>query len=86
MKLPITLLTVAAVMILVGLGIRMHAEWKYSNKMYYHTVASGLYEFDEVFAERKIGETLQVLAIILGSAGGLWFAVVAIRRDRRRQG
>ena len=85
MKYPITLLAVAAVMLLVGLGIRMHADWKYTNKMYYHTVASGLYEFHEVFAERKIGDTVQVLAIILGSAGGLWFVVVAISRDRRRQ-
>ncbi len=85
MKYPISLLAVAAVMLLVGLGLRMHAESKYINKMYYHTVASGLYEFDEVFAERKIGGTLQVLAIILGSAGGVWFVVIAIRRDRRRQ-
>ena len=86
MKYAITLLAVAAVMLLVGLGIRMHAEWKYSNKMYYHTVASGLYEFDEVFAERKIGATLQGLAIMLGCVGGLCFVVVAVRRDRRRQG
>jgi hypothetical protein len=85
MKYPITLLAIAAVMLLVGLGIRMHADWKYTNKMYYHTVASALYEFHDVFAERKIGDTLQVLAIILGSAGGLWFVVVAISRDRRRQ-
>jgi hypothetical protein len=47
MKYPITLLAVAAVMLLVGLGIHMHAEWKYTNKMYYHTVASELYEFHE---------------------------------------
>ena len=85
MKYPITLLAVAAVMLLAGLGIRMHADWKYTNKMYYHTVASGLYEFDEVFAERKIGGTLQILGVILGSAGGLWFVVVAISRDKRRQ-
>jgi hypothetical protein len=85
MKYPITLLAVAAVMLLVGLGMRMHAESKYINKMYYHTVASGLYEFDEVFAERKIAGTLEVLAIILGSAGGVWFVVLAISRDKRRQ-
>ena len=85
MKYPITLMIVAAVMLLMGVGIRMHADWKYTNKMFYHTVASGLYEFDEVFAERKIGDTLEVFAIILGSAGGLWFVVVAIRRDKRRQ-
>jgi hypothetical protein len=85
MKYPITLLAVAAVMLLVGLGIRMHADWKYTNKMFYHTVASGLYEFEDVFAERKIGDTLEVVAIILGSVGGLWFVVVAINRDRRRK-
>ena len=85
MKYPIILVAVAAVMLLVGFGIRVHADWKYTNKMYYHTVASGLYEFHDVFAERKIGDTIQVVAIILGSAGGLWFVVVAINRDRRRQ-
>ena len=85
MKYPITLLAVAAVMLLVGLGIRMHADGKYMDKMYYHTVASGLYQFHDVFAERKIGDTLQLLGVILGSAGGLWFVVVAISRDRRRQ-
>jgi hypothetical protein len=85
MKYPITLLAVAAVMLLVGVGIRMHADWKYTNKMFYHTVASGLYEFEDVFAERKSGDTLEVVAIILGSVGGLWFVVVAIKRDRRRK-
>jgi hypothetical protein len=85
MKYPIALLAVAAVVLLVGLGIRMHADWRYTNKMYYHTAASGLYEFDEVFAERKTGDTVQVLAIILGSIGGLWFVLVAISRDRRRR-
>jgi hypothetical protein len=85
MKYPITLLAVAAVMLLVGFGIRTHANGKYMDKMYYHTVASGLYEFHDVFAERKIGDTLQVLGVILGSAGGLWFVVLAISRDRRRQ-
>jgi len=85
MKYPLTLLAVAIVMLLAGLGIRMHADWKYTNKMFYHTVESGLYEFHDVFAERKIGDTLQILAIILGSGGGLWFVVVAISRDRRRQ-
>jgi hypothetical protein len=85
MKYPITLMVVATVMLLVGLGIRMHADWKYTNKMYYHTTESTLYEFDEVFAERKIGDTVQFLSVIAGSAGGLWFVVVAISRDRRRQ-
>lgn len=81
MKYPITLLALAAVTLLVGIGIHMHAEWKYTNKMYYHTVDSGLYEFEDVFAERKIGNTVQVLALIAGVAGGLWFVVVANRRD-----
>jgi hypothetical protein len=85
MKYPVILLAVAAAMLLVGFGIRVHADGKYTDKMYYHTVASGLYEFDEVFAERKIGDTVQVLAIILGSGGGIWFVVVSITRDRRRQ-
>lgn len=85
MKHSITLMAVAAVMLLVGVGIRVHADWKYTSKMYYHTVASGLYEFHEVFAERKVGDTVQVLGIILGSAGALWFVVVAISRDKRRR-
>ena len=85
MKYPITLVVVAVVMLLVGLGIRMHADWKYTNKMYYHTTESALYEFNEVFAERKIGDTIQFLSVIAGSAGGLWFVIVAISRDRRRQ-
>ncbi len=41
MKYPVTLLVLAAVMLLVGIGIRMHADWKYTNKMFYHTVQSG---------------------------------------------
>ena len=77
MKYPITLLGVAAVMLLVGLGIHMHADWRYTNKMYYHTVASGLYEFDDVFAERKIGDTVQILSLVAGTAGGLWIVYVA---------
>ena len=85
MKYPIILLVVAAGMLLVGLGIRMHADWRYTNKMYYHTAESRLYEFHEVFAERKIGDTVQFLSILVGSAGGVWFVVVAISQDRRRQ-
>jgi len=84
-KYPITLLAVAVVLLLVGFGIRVHADGKYMDKMYYHTVASGLYAFHDVFIERKIGNTLQVLGVILGSAGGLWFVGVAISRDKRRQ-
>ena len=80
MKYPITLLVVATVMLLVGVGIRMHADWKYTNKMYYHTVDSGLYEFADVFAEQKVGDTIEVLSLITGIAGGLWFVVVAIKR------
>ena len=68
-------------MLLVGVGIRMHADWKYTNKLFYHTVASGLYQFDEVFAERKIGDTVQLLSLITGVAGGLWLVVVKIRQD-----
>ncbi len=84
MKYPITLLVVATVMLLVGVGIRMHADWKYTNKMYYHTAASTLYEFEDVFAERKIGDTVQFWSVVAGVAGGFWFVVVKISRDRKR--
>jgi hypothetical protein len=84
MKYPITLLVIATVMLLVGVGIRMHADWKYTNKMYYHTVRSTLYEFDEVFSERKIGDTVQFWSIVAGVGGGIWFVVVKISRDRKR--
>jgi hypothetical protein len=83
MKYPVTLLVVAAVMLLVGLGIRMHADGKYMNKMYYHTIDSGLYTFEEVFAERKVGNTIQLWSVIAGVAGGIWFVVVAIKRGKR---
>jgi uncharacterized protein YneF (UPF0154 family) len=83
MKYPAALLLVAAVMLLVGVGIGMHAEWKYTNKMYYHTIDSGLYKFEDVFAERKIGHTVQVLSLIAGVAGGIWFVVVAIKKNQR---
>ena len=76
---------IAAVMILVGLGIRMHGDSKYTDKMYYHTPLSGLYTFDDVFAELKTGDNLMFLSTIVGSAGGLWFTLVAISRDRRRR-
>ena len=84
MKYPITLLVLAVVMLLVGIGIRMHADWRYTNKMYYHTIESGLYEFEDVFAERKIGDTIQSLSLIAGVAGGLWLGIVAISRDKRK--
>ena len=84
MKYPITLLVLAAVMLLVGIGIRMHADWRYTNKMYYHTIESGLYEFEDVFAERKIGDTIQSLSLLAAVAGGLWLGIVAIRRDKRK--
>ena len=84
MKYPITLLVVATVMLLVGVGICMHADWKYNNKMYYHTPDSTLYEFEEVFAERKIGEAVQFWSVVAGVAGGVWFAIVKISRDRKR--
>jgi hypothetical protein len=85
MKYPIILMGIAAVMILVGLRIRMDADSKYTNKMYYHTPLSGLYTFDDVFAELKTGNTVMFLSILVGSAGGLWFTLVAISRDRRRR-
>jgi hypothetical protein len=78
MKYPITLLVAATVMLLVGIGIRMHADWKYTNKMYYHTVSSTLYEFENVFAERKIGDTVQFWSVVAGVAGACWFVVVKI--------
>jgi hypothetical protein len=84
MKYPITLLVVAAVMLLVGVGIRMHADGKYTNKMYYHTPDSRLYEFEDVFAEGKIGDTVQFLSVIAGAAGAVWLVVVAISRNRQK--
>jgi hypothetical protein len=81
MKYPAILIAVAAVMLLVGLGIRMHAGGKYMDKMYYHTIDSGSYKFEEVFAERKIANTIQTLSIIAGVAGGLWFVIVAMKRS-----
>ena len=85
MKYPSILLAIAALLLLAGLGIRMHAEDRYTDKMYYHTVAAGLDQFHDIFAERKIGRIVQVAGVILGSAAGVWFVVVAINRDRRRQ-
>jgi hypothetical protein len=84
MKYPVTLLGLATVMLLVGLGIRMHADWRYRDKMFYHTIESGLYRFDDVFAERKMGDTIQLGSVITGVAGGVWFVVLAIRRDQRK--
>jgi hypothetical protein len=84
MKYPITLLVVATVMLLVGVGIRMDADWKYTNKMFYHTVDSTLYEFADVFAERKSGDNVQFWSVVAGVAGGIWFVVVKISRDRKR--
>jgi hypothetical protein len=84
MKYPITLLVVSTVMLLVGVGIRMHADWTYTNKMFYHTVNSGLYEFEEVFAERKIGDTVQFWSVLAGGAGTIWFVIVKISRNRTR--
>jgi hypothetical protein len=85
MKYPIILMGVAAMMILVGLGIRMHADSKYTNKMYYHTPLSRLYTFDDVFAELKTGDTVMFWSIVVGAGAGLWFTFVAIGRDRRRR-
>ena len=83
MKYPITLLVIATVMLLVGVGIRMHADWKYTNKMYYHTVDSTLYTVADVFAERKVGDNVQALSLVAGVAGAFWFAVLKIRRNRK---
>ena len=83
MKYPLTLVGVAAVMLLVGVAIRMHADWRYTNKMYYHTPESALDEFDEVFAEYKMANTVQFLSVMVGSAGGVWFIVAAINRNKR---
>lgn len=80
MKYPVILLAVAVVMLLVGFGIRLHADGKYMDKMYYHTIDSGSYKFGEVFSERKIGDTIQILSVIAGVAAGVWFVVVAIKR------
>jgi hypothetical protein len=84
MKYPVILVVAATIMLLVGTGIRVHANSKYMDKMYYHTIASGLYAFEDVFAERKIGNTLQISSVIAGAAGALWFTVVAIRREKRK--
>ena len=84
MKYPIILLVAATVMFLVGSGIRMHADWRYTNKMYYHTIDSTLYEFEDVFAERKIGDTLQLWSVIAVVAAGCWFVAVNVRRGRKR--
>ena len=83
MKYSIILVIVAAVMLLVGIGIRVHAEGKYADKMFYHTTESATYSFNEVFTERKIGHTIQVWSIIAGSAGCIWFVILAIKRDKR---
>lgn len=85
MKYPVTLLAVATVMLLVGVGVRMHADWRYTNKMYYHTTASQLYEFEEVFAEHKLGDAIQFWSIIAETAGGGWFVILKMRRDRKGQ-
>ena len=84
MKYPITLIVVATVTLLVGVGIRMHAERKYTDKMYYHSVDSTLYEFDDVFAERKLADTFQFWAVVAVVAGTCWFVVVKISHDRKR--
>ena len=78
-------MVVAAAMLLVGVGIRVHAEGKYTDKMFYHTTESATYSFDEVFTERKIGSAVQLWSIIAGSTGCVWFVIVAIRRDKRQR-
>ena len=80
MKYPVILLVVAVIVLLVGVGIRVHANGKYMDKMYYHTIDSGLYPFADVFAERKIGNTVQLCSVIAGVGAGVWFVLVAIKR------
>lgn len=73
-------MVVATVMLLAGVGIGMHAERKYVDKLYYHTVASTLYSFDDVFAERTLGHTLQSCGAVVGLSGGVWFVFLKISR------
>ena len=80
MKYSITLTIVAVVMLLAGQGIRMHADWRYTNKMFYHTIHSTTYEFDEVFAERRFGDSVQFWSVVAGAVGGCWFVVVKMTR------
>ncbi|HEY1770768.1 MAG TPA: hypothetical protein VGG02_11010 [Chthoniobacterales bacterium] len=84
MKYPIALLVVASVTLLLGVGIRMHADWRLSNKLYYHTADSEVYEFEDVFVERKIGDGVQLWSVVAVAAGGFWFVIVKIRSDRKR--
>lgn len=79
MKYPIALLAAATVLLLVSLGIRMHAEGRYVDKMYYHTVKSTLYEFDDIFAERRAANAIQLCGVVAGVTGGLWFVLVKVR-------
>lgn len=85
MRYPLTLLAVAAVTLLTGLGIRMHADWRYTNKMYYHTAHSKTYDFEDVLAERNTGDTVQLLSLVAGVAGGIWLGVAKTARDNSRQ-
>jgi len=82
MKYPITLLVLSVATLLVGVGIRMHSDWRYTNKMFYHTTASTLYEFEDVFKEKKIGDTVQFWSVMAGVAGAVWFVVVMVRRNQ----
>ena len=43
-----------------------------------------LYEFADVFTERKIGDNVQFWSVVAGVEGGFWFVVIKIRRDRKR--
>ena len=85
MKYPAVLLAIAAAMLLAGLGIHMHATGKYMDKMYYHTIDSGLYKFSDVFAERKMADTVQRLSLIAGVSGGIWFVVAAMKKGRDQE-
>lgn len=83
MRYLITLLVVATITLLTGLGIRMHADWRLTNKLFYHTVDSTLYEYDEVFAERNLGDQLQLWSVVALAAGGIVFVAVKINHDRK---
>ena len=72
-------------MLIVGFAIRADTDSKYANKMYHHTPESRSYEFEDVFAEGKIGDRIKLLSIIPGVAGALWLVVAAINRNQSQR-
>ena len=85
MKYPVILVGVATAMLLVGVAIHIHANGKYTDKMFYHTTGSNLYTFDEVFAEQKLADRIQLWSIIAGGAACVWMVALNISRDRKRR-